>query len=533
MVDEIHLNCKVVNDVSFKTKGYSYKKNQGLLILAIVLTLSTGILTFPVKSINAAAYSNTAQVSSKIVDIAFGDEAVFALKDDGHILIKGKTWDYMFGDFYRAEDWTQARDIGVFENTIQLSGQGQSVLALEDDGNVYNIGSYYYNVADGVQELVSGYPMTLLKKNGTISVVSPENRYSPRGLLATDIQIKGLDNIVKVSAVSMYNDSLALDRNGVLWKFRVDGDAYLDENTKEITINPELVDFQGVSDFYAGQDYTLVKKKDGTLWFWGTISRPYSEQVMTDWTQQWSSLEPIKIMDGVKSMFATNANTFLLKENGTLWGWGLRYEYGQFGNQAALTYQSNLKPNSKQTIYEMKPLLVQVASNKVPLKIIDYYGKSILALMDDYSVWTWGEESFITSNKLQLNSVPIKVDFTQIDGVKVILNGTTLNFEEFPYIEQGNTMVPMRQIFESLGAEVEFDTSTKTIYASKLSEGIQVSMQVNNPVIKIGRKSIELSVAPSLRNGTTMVPLRVISESFGANVEWDEKTKIITISLKQ
>jgi alpha-tubulin suppressor-like RCC1 family protein len=512
----------VVNAMNLIIKSYVGKKKYNLFLLHMIIALILGTLTLPLQKISALADSNT-HTSLKIVDIAFGDEAVFALKEDGQILIQGKTWDFLFGDFYKAEEWTQARGIGALENIKQISGQRGSVFALDGDGEVYSIGSVYQSVTSGVKELVGGYPMTLLEKNGTISIVSLKN---------TAIRIKGLNNIVKISTVSMYRDSLALDTNGVLWKFKIDSEAYLDENTSEIMVKPELVDIQGVTDFFVGQDYSLVKKKDGTIWFWGTISRPYSEQVMTDWTQQWSSLKPIKIMDGVKSMFATNTNTFLLKEDGTLWGWGLRYEYGQLGNQTAFVYKSNTNTSSKQNIYEMKPMLVQVSSNKRPLKVIDYYGKSIMALMDDNSVWTWGEDYFITSNKLQLHSVPTKVDFTQIDEVKVVLNGTTLNFKEFPYVDHGNTMVPMRPIFESLGAEIKFDSRTKTISASKLSEGIHIWMQVNNPVIKIGEESLKLSIAPKFKNGTTMVPLRVISESFGAKVVWDEKTKTVLISMR-
>lgn len=56
---------------------------------------------------------------------------------------------------------------------------------------------------------------------------------------------------------------------------------------------------------------------------------------------------------------------------------------------------------------------------------------------------------------------------TSDSGISVYINGNFISFAQAPYIENGTTMVPMRAIFEELGAEVDYNGETKTITAVK------------------------------------------------------------------
>ena len=117
------------------------------------------------------------------------------------------------------------------------------------------------------------------------------------------------------------------------------------------------------------------------------------------------------------------------------------------------------------------------------------------------------------------------------NSIKVILNGKELSFEQSPYIENGTTRVPMRYISEALGSEVNYNAQTKTITIRKGSTIIELITGSNKA--KINGREMTLTTPVENRNGYTMVPLRFISEAFGAEVIWDETNKVITINLAE
>lgn len=116
--------------------------------------------------------------------------------------------------------------------------------------------------------------------------------------------------------------------------------------------------------------------------------------------------------------------------------------------------------------------------------------------------------------------------------VKVYLDGTQLQFEQPPVIQDGRTLVPMRAIFEALGADVDWQGETQYIVATSSSKGQMIEMHINNNIITHNGVDITLDVAPQLINGYTMIPLRVVSECMDANVEWDGNTKTVYVTNK-
>ena len=113
-------------------------------------------------------------------------------------------------------------------------------------------------------------------------------------------------------------------------------------------------------------------------------------------------------------------------------------------------------------------------------------------------------------------------------NITVYINNKQLNFDIYPITEKDRTLVPMRAIFEALGAEVEWENETQTATATK--EGITVSVTIDsNRMLKNGEE-IELDVPARLvGDSRTLVPLRAISEAFGCQVEWDEELQRVDI----
>lgn len=114
--------------------------------------------------------------------------------------------------------------------------------------------------------------------------------------------------------------------------------------------------------------------------------------------------------------------------------------------------------------------------------------------------------------------------------IKVYINSVEVKFDVPPIIEKGRTLVPMRAIFEALGAEVYWDADTKT--ASAFKDDIGVAVQVDNIYANKNNSAVELDVAPKIVNSRMLVPLRFIGEAFGNVVSWDGNTKTVTIVSK-
>ncbi|WP_245856124.1 copper amine oxidase N-terminal domain-containing protein [Paenibacillus rigui] len=112
--------------------------------------------------------------------------------------------------------------------------------------------------------------------------------------------------------------------------------------------------------------------------------------------------------------------------------------------------------------------------------------------------------------------------------ISVQLNGNKLALEQQPVVMNGSTFVPLRSIFEMLGAKVEWNGSTSTVTASKDQNVIRLT--IGSRTATRNGQQISLDAPPLNLNGTTMVPVRFIAESFGAKVDWAADTRTVQIS---
>jgi len=112
--------------------------------------------------------------------------------------------------------------------------------------------------------------------------------------------------------------------------------------------------------------------------------------------------------------------------------------------------------------------------------------------------------------------------------IQVILNGNSLSFDVNPRMINERVMVPMRAIFEALGATVEWDNSTNTVTARK--DSIVLNLQKDSAIVKINGNPITIDAPVQVINGRTFVPIRYIAEWLGAKVDWDTTNRIVTIN---
>ncbi len=110
----------------------------------------------------------------------------------------------------------------------------------------------------------------------------------------------------------------------------------------------------------------------------------------------------------------------------------------------------------------------------------------------------------------------------------VMLNGGLMQTSVPPIISGGSTLVPMRAIFQALGANVKWDGLTQGITAHRGTTDI--SMQIGNRTALVNGQEVTLNQPPQLYNGSTMVPLRFVSEAMGAHVKWDGPDQQVIIT---
>ena len=100
-----------------------------------------------------------------------------------------------------------------------------------------------------------------------------------------------------------------------------------------------------------------------------------------------------------------------------------------------------------------------------------------------------------------------------------------------PQIIGGRTMVPMRLIFEALGAEITWDQATQTVVGRRGTTSI--SLTIGNRTATVGGRAVMLDQPAQIINGRTMVPVRFIAESLGAEVWWNEAQRTVKIITPQ
>ena len=121
-----------------------------------------------------------------------------------------------------------------------------------------------------------------------------------------------------------------------------------------------------------------------------------------------------------------------------------------------------------------------------------------------------------------------KAENENSSGITVFCNGSEISFDQYPFLESDRVMVPMRMIFEALGADVQWNEEEQSVTATCGAD--TVKMQIGSREIWKNDTLIQTDVAPRLVGDRTFVPLRVISESLGASVEWIEEEQKVVIT---
>lgn len=111
--------------------------------------------------------------------------------------------------------------------------------------------------------------------------------------------------------------------------------------------------------------------------------------------------------------------------------------------------------------------------------------------------------------------------------ITVYLDGKKLDFDVPPSIINGRTMVPMRKIFEEIGAFVYWDNETQTAFGETVEDFVTISIGDN--YLEHNGEFVGLDSPAAVISGRTLVPARAIAESFNCDVDWIGDLQVVTI----
>lgn len=156
-------------------------------------------------------------------------------------------------------------------------------------------------------------------------------------------------------------------------------------------------------------------------------------------------------------------------------------------------------------------------NNKTPISEYEY--NNIINSYQYDSSLLWHPISDLTSLRSELfkNNIPVYV------------NGLELDCDQPPIIQNGRALVPLRAIFEALGASVSWDNATRTVTSIKGDTTLRLTVG-SNTLYKNGN-GITIDVPAQIINDRTIVPVRAVSEAFDAQVVWDAADRTVTITL--
>lgn len=112
--------------------------------------------------------------------------------------------------------------------------------------------------------------------------------------------------------------------------------------------------------------------------------------------------------------------------------------------------------------------------------------------------------------------------------VTVHLDGKKIYFDQIPVVENGRTLVPLRAIFEKLGATVDWNSETQTVTATK--DDTTITLTIDNTRATKNGEEITLDVPAKIIGGRTLVPVRFVADCFGVDVVWDDAMQKVLLT---
>ena len=156
-----------------------------------------------------------------------------------------------------------------------------------------------------------------------------------------------------------------------------------------------------------------------------------------------------------------------------------------------------------------------------------FYVNAVIQPFNDNGVNTY-QLLYWDPNSYYYDPLQVRQPLGSKSRIRVFTDGREVPFDQPPILENGRTLVPVRGISEALGMYVSWEESTQTVTAER--GNITVIMQIGSTIMTRNGEEIILDVPAKLLNGRTLIPVRAVSEAYGADVDWVEETQWVLIT---
>lgn len=504
---------------------------------------------------------------------AAGYSHSLGIKQDGSVWSWGSNSHGQIGNGAEGSELTELNPVEVtgMTNAVSVGAGKYFSLAVKQDGTVWAWGDNSYGQlgdgaitfrddatsqislnanqatpvqVKGISDAVSVYSSFsksyVVRKDGTVWSIGGPSTYkqTPETFnysLLAPTQVQGLEQVSQVMMGWTSNLAIRKDGSLVVWGYNDYGEK--GDGTVGEAFGPTAVKgFEKVISASGAPNLIMAVKSDGTVWAWGNLLHVQDAAI--------SHPTRIEGLTDVKAVEAGYNIHYILKNDGTVWQWD-KFQVTAAGEQQ----------------WKVQADLEQVAglSNVESLSAGGGWSH-VIALDKNGHAWAWGDNSTgqLGNNSTAYSAQPVMVGGDGLEAedageaeeetpavepeasveeivsdpnaIIVTLNGTVLNFEQPPVLIHDKTMVPLRAIFEALGAVIEWDPDTRTVMATRADQAVKLT--IGDDVGYVGGRPVKLEQPAVIVNNSTLVPVRFIAESFGADVGWDADSRTVLIKSK-
>jgi len=251
----------------------------------------------------------------------------------------------------------------------------------------------------------------------------------------------------------------------------------------------------------------------------------FEEQIpnfIEEFNKSMTTLKDVTILgkDGITIDYVVDNNGYIVEQNGKI---DISLDLAKLSE--AISQISN------------QPM-TQESSGKINLKINT---KTVISKINenvDFSLPVITEDNSIDYVSLMKNSIGTRnvnknyktLNNSKVSRISVFVNGKMVNFKDAPVVKGDRTLVPAREVLESLGGNLEWDVPSQTVTA-KIGTNVVV-FTIGSSEATVNGETRQLEAPATLINNRAYVPLRFLSDSVGGKLTWLEEASTAFIDIK-